>query len=533
VCDDLGQTYESSNLGVTWNPGPDIGGAGINVQDLIYGNNRFVAACNDNPYDSSTLSNRFYYTLANQASVAASAITVWQPSELPPEADAYKISYSQGCFVAITESGDLAESIDGKHWKVLSTQLPSGGGVWTSITGGSVNGPCYIPLKDASTNQIKVIRYGARALGRARTSSGRMSIVELIEPGSGYSSTPSMTIVDNSNIIEALFDVRINNGAVSQPTFTNRGTGFLNVAATISGDGLADKYQTGKFLRIKNLSRLPSPGDNVEFANIPNEIFKLGNFVSLGGVEPNIYGTLRIGPGVDAYLSPGHEVDITIRQNYSQVRLTGHDFLDIGTGNFTNTNYPQLYTVGFTSGYEPQPFNEVVESGGGRVFYTSTDQNGNFRVGEQFEVEQSSGIVTLAADFFQLEGLTELSLGGVVLGGSGAVIREFSTDVTMAANSDNIVPTQKAIIAYIQSRISGGGSTLNVSVLRAGAVQLQTDTIFNVGGEEIRMEVPVSFNRPVKGSLLALNYFLGGVASTELDEGDAVSLNDPSNGYGS
>ena len=36
---------------------------------------------------------------------------------------------------------------------------------------------------------------------------------------------------------------------------------------------------------------------------------------------------------------------------------------------------------------------------GGRVFYTSTDQDGNFRVGELFEVEQSTGIVTLNASY--------------------------------------------------------------------------------------------------------------------------------------
>jgi len=278
---------------------------------------------------------------------------------------------------------------------------------------------------------------------------------------------------------------------------------------------------------------LPSPGDNVEFANIPNSLFKLGNFVQLGGVEPNIFGTLRVSPGVDAFLSPGHNESITIRQNYSQVRLTGHDFLDIGTGNKFTTNYPDLYKTGFTAGYEPAQFNEVVESGGGRVFYTSTDQNGNFRVGEQFRVEQNTGIVTLSADFFTLDGLTELALGGVVLGGSGAVIREFSIDATMAANSDNIVPTQKAIIAYIQSRISGGGSSLNVSILRAGAIQIQNDFIFNVGGEPIQINSPVNFKAGIKGSMLALNYFLGGVASTELNEGDAVSGIDTSNGYGS
>lgn len=242
---------------------------------------------------------------------------------------------------------------------------------------------------------------------------------------------------------------------------------------------------------------------------------------------------MRIGPGVDAFSAPPHNNVITIRQNYSQVRLTGHDFLDIGTGGRVTTNYPQIYSQGFTAGYEPQPFNEVVEAGGGRVFYTSTDQNGNFRVGEQFKVEQSSGIVTLAADFFQLEGLTELALGGVVLGGSGAVIREFSTDQTMAANSDNIVPTQRAFIAYLQSRIQGGGSVLNVSSLRAGAIQIQNTNILNVGGETINIEVTANIKGGVKGSPLALSYFLGGVASTALDEGDAVSVFDASNGYGS
>jgi hypothetical protein len=34
------------------------------------------------------------------------------------------------------------------------------------------------------------------------------------------------------------------------------------------------------------------------------------------------------------------------------------------------------------------------------------------------------------------------------------------------------------------------------------------------------------------GSLLALNFFTGGVASTELNEGDPASAIDSSNGYG-
>ena len=80
----------------------------------------------------------------------------------------------------------------------------------------------------------------------------------------------------------------------------------------------------------------------------------------------------------------------SITEGFSNVRLTGHDFLDIGTGNFTNTNYPGLPLV------NPIPANEAVEGGGGRVFFTSTDQDGNFRVGDLFSVVEHDWLINKA-----------------------------------------------------------------------------------------------------------------------------------------
>ena len=102
------------------------------------------------------------------------------------------------------------------------------------------------------------------------------------------------------------------------------------------------------------------------------------------------------------------------------------------------------------------------------MFYTSTDQDGNFRVGGLFNVEQATGIATLNVEAFNISGLNELQLGSVALGGNGAVISEFSTDGTFSADSDNIVPTQKAIKTYITSQIGGGVATLNVNSVTAG-----------------------------------------------------------------
>jgi hypothetical protein len=142
------------------------------------------------------------------------------------------------------------------------------------------------------------------------------------------------------------------------------------------------------------------------------------------------------------------------------------------------------------------------------VFYTSTDQDGNFRVGGLFNVEQATGIATLNADAFNIAGLQELQLGSVALGGSGAVITEFSTDPFFTADSDNIVPTQRAIKAYITSQIGGGQSEINVNTLTAGTIFIAGNSITTTTGARININTKVNFLGGIDGSPVALNYFL-------------------------
>ena len=142
------------------------------------------------------------------------------------------------------------------------------------------------------------------------------------------------------------------------------------------------------------------------------------------------------------------------------------------------------------------------------MFYTSTDQDGNFRVGRLFNVEQSTGIATLNADAFNISGLNELQLGAVSLGGTGAVITEFSTDGTFTANSDNIVPTQKAIKTYIASQIGGGAGELNVNSITAGSIVIATNQITTTTGGQINILRRVNYTGGISGDPVALNYFL-------------------------
>jgi hypothetical protein len=329
----------------------------------------------------------------------------------------------------------------------------------------------------------------------------------MYDPGSNYISTPTVTITDSQSTVAVQKLPRVNSGVLAQPYFANRGTGYVSATVTTSGDGFADIYQTGSVVNLKNVTRLPGPGASLSILGINDVVYRVVAITSSSGSAPNITAAIQISPTISNEESPNDSTSFIIRENYSQVRLTGHDFLDVGTGNTTTTNYPGLYVAGSGPLNEPQQFNEVTEINSGRVFYTSTDQDGNFRVGELFQVQQTTGIVSVNADYFDLNGLTELSLGGITVGGSAIKITEFSKEPTFIANSNSIVPTQAAIIKYIESKITGGGADANTTILQAGQVRLYSTNITTTSGLEIVIPRLVSMEKGVSGSYLAQMYF--------------------------
>jgi hypothetical protein len=349
---------------------------------------------------------------------------------------------------------------------------------------------------------------GTTASGRAIVEDGKIVVVTIINPGSGYTLPPTITFTDPGKIFNPPYQVRVGDGVLTQPTWTNRGSSYVTARATVVDDesttvGFADIYQPGTLIRVKNMSNNPRLGSNIEFANIPGKIFKLVFIRDLIGAENGPFtAELQVSPALEIFEAPDHEESLEFRIRYSQVRLTGHDFLEIGTGNFNSTNYPDQPQV------QPIPANEIKENNGGRVFFTSTDQDGNFRVGQLFSVEQSTGLATLDVQAFNLTGLQELSLGELGLGSSGTVITEFSTDGTFSANSDNIIPTQRAIRTYITSQIGGGAATLNVNSVTAGDIQISGQQITTISGNQINFNEEVNFAKGILGVPVAMNYFL-------------------------
>ena len=480
-----GTNYNSSTDGVTWTPYTTL--AANSGTTIIFGNGRFVtvASAGANPqysFDAVT-----WYT-AN-TSVTATVL-----------------AYGQGIFLAIGTTGTAYTSDNGLAWTTrtigsyASTPVvvfgfsSSNVGVFTTLFG---------------QNSGNYISAGVRSKGRATIISGVMTNIALFEPGSGYTSIPTVSFTDPNVTTQAVVVSRIGNGTLGNPSFVNKGTGYATTSTSVlvTGNGYADQFQTGYNLIFNNISGLPSAGCDLVIAGDPN-IYKVTSATAVyGTTAPNIQAVIGINPFMTTLLSPVSNAAVTIRTKYSQVRLTNHDFLNIGYGNFISSNYPGIPSAGYTAVAN----NQAVEANFGRVFYTASDQDGNFKVGTLFGVQQSTGIITLSTSQFGLTGLSQLSLGGISVGGNSVSITQFSTDPTFLANSDAIIPTQKAIKSYLNSRLSAGSSNTVTTTAQAGNLVLGGSTIAaNAAGTGNKVNVPVRIQGQlagVDGNFASLQFF--------------------------
>ena len=247
-----------------------------------------------------------------------------------------------------------------------------------------------------------------------------------------YAQTVTFTIADSASVAD------------QSPSTT------ANIVATRSGfSGLG----RGITFAVDNVIREPKKGSVFHINGNENTYFVIDVTAYDAGTDE---ATITLDPPIVSSLIPTDNESVTLREAYSQVRMTGHDFLDIGTGNFAETNYPVIIAADYS--IQPDPDKEIFEADGGRCFYVTTDQDGNFRVGPYFKVEQATGRATLSSEEFDLTGLNELQLGSIRAGKRGATISEFSTDGTMGGNSDGVVPTEKAIVTYVTTQLASGAA---------------------------------------------------------------------------
>ena len=183
-----------------------------------------------------------------------------------------------------------------------------------------------------------------------------------------------------------------------------------------------------------------------------------------------------------------------------KILLTAHNFAYVGSGaDFTND--PSLAV----------PANEVTETNGGRIFYSATNQNGDFRVGDAFVVDQATGNVQFQSTSTSQEaanitlsdatGTTKIfpafvETGNLRLSGntisstSGSVIVDPSANEDITLNAQTIIPEElyfdtTKIVSFSGNAVGQGAfgvsGTTYAGFSSYGLNSNNNFTLFNVG----------------------------------------------------
>jgi hypothetical protein len=338
--------------------------------------------------------------------------------------------------------------------------LDGGVGLWV-LNGGRVEAVsvftyyCYIGYATTSGGQIRSLSgnnsYGTYGAVSAGFLGSETPVTATVYGG---------MLTYNANTLTGSFQqgetiTQATSGATGVVTSTQTGylyykstSGTFNTTNVVTGGTSAATMtpsavggQSNYILVLSSASAVPQAGASIQFATGDTGAYVISAVSNATVNSVNVYivtlAQQKVVASTDGVIA-------NIRYNFSLIRLTGHDFLFIGTGGVATTNYPGIPSQG------PTQANQIVYTFPGRVYYVATDEKGNFNVGQYFAVNQATGAATLNANAFNLSGLTSLRLGSI--GAQlGAQVDEFSTDGTLNANSNTKVPTQAAVRTYLGS----------------------------------------------------------------------------------
>ena len=308
--------------------------------------------------------------------------------------------------------------------------IASGGGIIRSLNGNNSYGT-YGAISygnDVTETTVGGSLYGTQLLYDTDFSVGTIAIGNTI---TGATSGATGTVLSVVAVYNKIHYKAISGTFTAGETISNGAGASTKIkAGSVTG-------QLGFTLYVNNLTPVPKAGGSIEFVTGDTGTYVIQ---SVSGYDPAT-GRAIIVLANEKPTASNDGVNIRIRYRYSSCRITGHDFLSIGTGGTATTNYPFIPIT------PPSQGNEIVEEATGRVYYISTDQDGNFRVGNYFRINQSTGVATLNTSAFDLSGLNTLNvaaLGGIV----GETINEFSSDPTLSGDSNLAVPTEFAVRNY-------------------------------------------------------------------------------------
>ena len=182
--------------------------------------------------------------------------------------------------------------------------------------------------------------------------------------GTGYTSTPIVTIDDPTGA----------SGETATAFATLEGESVASITIISSGS----QYQTTPSVTIS----APDVGINTATATAVmapiyytiNSSTPIVSGITTLTLEENLVNSVGVGTSVHFF-------------QQSKIIASSHTFEYIGSGNTITEATPKRGGVTIQA-------NEVIKTNGGNVVYTSTDQSGNFRIGDDLQINQNTGTIS-------------------------------------------------------------------------------------------------------------------------------------------
>lgn len=248
----------------------------------------------------------------------------------------------------------------------------------------------------------------------------------------------------------------INNGAVNSIVITDQGSGYVTEPPVVfTGGGYTTIAEASVSISgvseipIGSLTQAPIPGSIVNFGNSPT-------YYTVTYVTPVVgnLSDIKIYPNIK-YIFQGLLADFYFN---STILANGHTFRYVGSG----TTYNALPE----NGGVPLLDNEIVQTNYGKIYYSSVNQSGNYKIGDVFSVDLITNTTTLNAETFNLANLG--AIGPLIRDGvpSGVQMKEISNDTSLLASTGSqdpfTVPTQYAVATYLNNNYVplNGNSTI-------------------------------------------------------------------------
>ena len=189
--------------------------------------------------------------------------------------------------------------------------------------------------------------------------------ISVTNGGSGYTIPPRVTVGAPSgpNGITAQAIPTVENGVVTSITVLTAGS----------------QYTTAPTITIE-----PPIGAGTTATAIVSELFPIYYRVAESTLPSAGIATITLAQNLNNTVSAGTTAYFS---RISQQLASSHSFEYVGSGSDILKAKPALGGVTITE-------NEVVKTNGGEVIYTSTDQAGNFRIGDGVAINQATGSLT-------------------------------------------------------------------------------------------------------------------------------------------